>query len=124
MFGWLARPPAWAGFDEGMAAWQRNDFDTALREWLPLAKQGDTNAQYHLGNFYSQRVFADGTYTLPSGRTLRGRKPKFAEAVRWYRAAADKFHAAAQYELGSMYNLGRGVPRDEFEASRLITVPC
>ncbi len=27
--------PAWAGFDEGMAAYNRGDYATALREWRP-----------------------------------------------------------------------------------------
>ncbi len=32
--------PAWAGFDEAMAAYQRGDYATALHEWHPLADQG------------------------------------------------------------------------------------
>ncbi len=31
--------PAWAGFDEGVAAYNRGDFATAIRELRPLAKQ-------------------------------------------------------------------------------------
>ena len=38
--------PAWAGFDEGFAALKRGDYATALREWRPLAEQGDAGAQY------------------------------------------------------------------------------
>ena len=30
--------PAWAGFDEEVAAYKRGDFETALREWRPLAE--------------------------------------------------------------------------------------
>ncbi len=30
--------PARAGFDEGVAAFNRGDYATALREWRPLAK--------------------------------------------------------------------------------------
>jgi len=33
-------------------AFKRDDFATALREWTPLAKQGDADAQYHLGMMY------------------------------------------------------------------------
>ncbi len=33
--------PAWAGFDEGEAAFKRGDYATALREWRPLAEQGN-----------------------------------------------------------------------------------
>ncbi len=35
--------PAWAGFDEGWAAYNRGDYATALREWRPLAEQGDAS---------------------------------------------------------------------------------
>jgi len=34
------------------------------------------------------------------------------EAVRWYRLAAEQGHSSAQLNLGSAYNLGRGVPED------------
>ncbi len=41
--------PAWAGWDEGLAAYQRGDYATAIREWRPFAEQGDDEAQYNLG---------------------------------------------------------------------------
>ena len=41
--------PAWADFDEGLAAYQRGDYAAAFREWKPLAEQGFANAQYNLG---------------------------------------------------------------------------
>ncbi len=31
--------PAWAGFNEGVAAYQRGDYATALREWRPLPQR-------------------------------------------------------------------------------------
>jgi len=39
-------------FDKGLAAAQTGDFATALREWEPLAEQGDAYAQYNLGLMY------------------------------------------------------------------------
>ena len=36
--------PAWAGFDEGVAAAKRGDYATALREWRLVADQGDAAA--------------------------------------------------------------------------------
>ena len=36
--------PAWAGWDEAVAAYKRADYATALREWRPLAEQGDASA--------------------------------------------------------------------------------
>ena len=41
-----------------------------------------------------------------------------AEAVRWYRLAADQGYAIAQLTLGAMYLRGDGVPEDHVEAAR------
>lgn len=41
-----------------------------------------------------------------------------AEAVRWYRMAAEQGNADAQYDLGLMYKDGEGVTRDPVEAAR------
>jgi len=40
----------------------------------------------------------------------------YAEAVKWYRKAAEQGHARAQYALGFMYESGRGVTQDDSEA--------
>ena len=40
----------------------------------------------------------------------------YAEAVKWYRLAAEQGYAAAQYNLGVMYDNGQGVPQDYAEA--------
>ena len=39
-----------------------------------------------------------------------------AEAVKWYRLAAEQGLANAQHNLGVMYDNGRGVPQDDAEA--------
>ena len=36
---------AWADFDDGLAAAERGDYETAYREFLPLAEQGHAQAQ-------------------------------------------------------------------------------
>jgi hypothetical protein len=41
---WLTAP-AWAGFGEGWAAFERGDYATALEELLPIAEQGNASAQ-------------------------------------------------------------------------------
>jgi len=43
-----------ADFQKGLTAYQSGDFATALREWKPLAQQGDAGAQYYLGLMYAQ----------------------------------------------------------------------
>ena len=45
--------PAWAGFDEGDAAYDRGDYATALREFHSLAEQGHAKAQWRLGAMYT-----------------------------------------------------------------------
>jgi uncharacterized protein len=39
-----------------------------------------------------------------------------AEAVKWYRMAAEQGLANAQLNLGVMYDYGQGVPEDDAEA--------
>ncbi len=36
--------------------------------------------------------------------------------MKWYRLAAAQGEAKAQYNLGGMYDTGRGVPQDDVEA--------
>lgn len=40
----------------------------------------------------------------------------FAEALRWYRTAADQGHAKSQVHIGNMYTEGEGVAQDYKEA--------
>ena len=42
--------------------------------------------------------------------------PDYKEAVKWYRLAAKKNYAEAQYRLGLMYEKGKGVEKDPIEA--------
>ncbi len=89
--------PAWAGLDEGVAAYHRGDYATALREWRPLAEQGDADAQHNLGVMYN---------------TGRGVPQDYAKAVKWFRKAAEQGDGGGQYNLGNMYSDGNGVPQD------------
>ena len=41
-----------ADLQKGLTAAQSGDYATALREWTPLAKQGNANAQSNLGVMY------------------------------------------------------------------------
>ena len=49
----LVGTPAFsADFQKSLAAAQIGDYATALREWEPLAKQGNALAQFNLGLIY------------------------------------------------------------------------
>ena len=43
----------WSGdFQKGMEAYRNGDYATAVKEWTPLANQGNVKAQYNLGLIY------------------------------------------------------------------------
>jgi TPR repeat protein len=92
-----------ADFKTGLDAYQRGDFATALKEWQPIADQGDPHAQYNLGLLYARG---------------EGVPQDHGKAAEWYRKAAEQGVAAAQYNLGVMYANGQGVPKNAQEASR------
>jgi TPR repeat protein len=100
----MAGPVKAGPFEEGVAAYEHNDFETALKIWKPLADQGNAGAQFYLGLIYDL-----GQGVVQSDK----------EAVRFYRLAADQGQAMAQYYLGLMYDNGQGVTQDDKEAMRL-----
>ena len=93
-----------ADFNKGMTAAQSGDFATALKEWKPLAEEGNAVAQNNLGLMYHNG------WGVPQD---------YKEAVYWYRLAVEQGYAIAQYNLGLMYEKGKGVPQDDKEAARL-----
>ncbi len=99
--------PAWAGFDEGVAAYHRGDYATALSEFRPLAEQGNARAQRALGLMY---------------RKGHGVPQDDAEAFRWDRKAAEQGFASAQRNLGVMYISGQGVTTDFVQAYKWLNI--
>jgi TPR repeat protein len=84
-------------YDKGLAAAHSGDYATALKEFKPLAEQGDANAQYDLGVMYAKGM---------------GVPQDFSKALGFYILAAEQGNALAQYSLGVMYENGMGVPQD------------
>ena len=99
----LAAPVTAQDFERGREAYERGDYVSALREFLPLAEQGVAEAQYHLAVMYE---FG------------RGLPLDYAEAVKWHRKAADQGYAMAQNDLGVLYAKGQGVPQDDVKAAK------
>ena len=68
-----------------------------------MAVMGNANAQNHLGVIYSngQGVAQDD-----------------AEALKWFRKAAEQGHVKAQKNLGDMYVTGKGVAQSDAEAAQ------
>ena len=84
-------------FAAGLKAYEDHDYETAVKEWRPLAEAGEAAAQFNLGLMY-----LDGN----------GVPLSYAEAASWFRRAADQGYAKAQYNLGSLYAVGHGVHKD------------
>ena len=105
----------------GAEAYNRGDFSAALREWRPLAEQGDALAQLYLYVMYAN---GDGVPQNDTEATKWYRKAtgkddtsvQFETKVEWYRKAAEQGDAGAQYLLGRMYEDGDGVRQDDAEA--------
>ena len=99
----LVAPAGAAELDEAVAAAHRGDYATALRALSPLAEKGDARAQFDIGFMHA---FGWGVPRHP------------AEAITWYRKAADQGLPVAQHFLGIAYLNGEGVPPVDAEAAR------
>jgi TPR repeat protein len=84
--------------------YDRANYATALKIWLPLAEQGDPEAQTYVGEIYEKAL---------------GRSPDYAVAAKWYQRAAEQGYATAQVSLGQLYEHGLGVPKDMVAALNL-----
>jgi len=132
LFYLLVLSLAYAGFDDGKAAYDRGDYVKAYKEFKPLAEEGNAEAQYFVGFMYD---------------TGEGVAKDKDEAAKWYRKAAEQGHleaqlrmltcylvhekdidwlrksaeegdAIAQCLLGTAFAKGQGVPQDHAEAAK------
>jgi hypothetical protein len=101
VFAFLLTTLAHADFQDGWDAYTRKDYSTALKEWQPLAEQGDAQAQYYLGVLYFKG---------------EGVPQDYGQAREWWLKAAAQGHAIAQFNLGRLYEKGEGVPQDYAKA--------
>jgi uncharacterized protein len=83
--------------EDGVAAYQRGDYATAMRLFRPLADSGNARAQYNVGLMYAKG---------------QGVPQDHAQAAAWFHKSADQGYADAQSNLGFMYEYGHGVPQD------------
>jgi TPR repeat protein len=130
---------AWAGpLEDGIAAYNKRDWATALRLLRPLAEQGNATAQERMGRLYDRGKAVERDYHVALEWYLKAADQgdalaqgyagliyrsgalsgwsDYQTALRYYREAAIKGVAVAQLGLGSMYKAGEGVPENEVEA--------
>ena len=97
----LTAAPCYAGLKEGLAAYGKADYATAVKELTPVAQRGDAKAQTTLGKIYG----------LGQG------VPKDSRAsAEWFLKAAEQGVAEAQSVLGYMYLIGDGAPQSNGKA--------
>jgi hypothetical protein len=78
--GWANAEP----WEEGVAAYKRGDYASALQLWKPLAEAGDPRAENNLGVIYENGL---------------GVAQDDAEALKWYRRATAHGHGEARNNL-------------------------
>lgn len=77
--------------------YDRADYRSALKVWLPQAEQGDPEAQNYVGEIFEKGL---------------GQEPDYVSAISWYSKAAEKGYSRAQINLGYMYEKGLGVEKN------------
>jgi Sel1 repeat len=82
---------------EAIALYEKSDWKAAYLKGLPLAKQGNSEAQLLMGNLLAQGKVGP---------------VDFMAARRWWSLAANAGNAKAQFNLGLMYQYGDGVKAD------------
>jgi len=134
--------------EDGISAFEKHDFNAAVRLLEPLAEQGNVEAEYFMGTFYMYGYGvpmdppqATGWYKRAYGhwetQARAGNSQAMVEvagmlttglgvtrddkaAVTWLRKAGDMGNAEAWAELGGLYVEGAGVPKDVAEGKRLL----
>jgi flagellar biosynthesis chaperone FliJ len=82
-------------------AYDRADYRTALKVWLPKAKEGDPESMTNVGEIYEKGL---------------GLSPDYEVAAYWYAKAAGQDFTRAQINLGYLYEMGMGVERNPRKA--------
>jgi|GEM_PF-315111 len=128
---------AHADYDTGKEAYDIRDYATALKELIPLAKNGHARAQQIVGQMYrhgngveanmvtgttwihksAEQGWAPAQYDLGViFRNIAVTKWQYSKAVKWLTKASLQGHLQAQYALGNMYRDGDGVKNDDVKA--------
>jgi TPR repeat protein len=132
-----------AEFDLGLLYAQglgvKRDLTEAVKWYRKAAEQGNAEAEFALGQMYSRgwgvpRDTADAMRWMQMANAVDSDGPPTdwaliegyglqqdqEQAAYWYKLAADKGHAEAQFNLGRLYATGKGVKHDEEQAMNWI----
>jgi hypothetical protein len=85
-------------------AYDKANFSSVAKMWLPEAEGGNSKAQSYMGELYEKGI--NGT-------------PDYQSAASWYQKAVDQGYTPAMLNLGNLYEQGLGVPKDATRAINL-----
>lgn len=85
-------------------AYDRANYQTAIKVWLEQAMSGSAEAQNNVGEIYSKGL---------------GTEPDYGMAFQWFKKAADQGYARAKINLGYLYEEGLGITKDPAAALNL-----
>ena len=130
-----SRLSATGNLEAAKRAYQQNDYATALKEFTPLAEQGNEEAQLFLGKMYmlGQGVLKDPDQAIKYFKASAAQgnadaqfflgamyllpQKDVGEGVKWLQISADQGHQDAQWLLGKTYIQGaKEIPRDPVQA--------
>ena len=83
--------------EAGESALGRGHYGTAIRAFLPIASQGNIDAQTYMGFLYEKGL---------------GVPQSYPEAMSWYEKAGKRGSFRAQHSLGMLYFTGKGITLD------------
>lgn len=85
-------------------AYDRANYQTALKVWLDQAMSGSAEAQNNVGEIYAKGL---------------GTEPDYGMAFQWFKKAAEQGYGRAKINLGYLYEQGLGVNKDPAAAINL-----
>ena len=84
-------------------AYDRANYASAFKVWLPKAKEGDAEAQNIVGQIFEKGL---------------GQPADYKAAFEWYKKSAEQGNGEAQLNLGHLYEKGLGTPADMEAANK------
>jgi uncharacterized protein len=89
---------------DGLDAYDKKNYKKALEILIPLAEQGDAQAQFKLGTIYDYG---------------RGVSPDYQQAYKWYKLSADKGNGFSIYGLAWLHRNGQRVKKKQNKSNDL-----
>lgn len=83
-------------------AYDRANRASSLKVWLPLAKEGDAEAQNYVGEIFEKGM---------------GASPDYGMAASWYLQSAEQGYSRAALNLGNLFEKGLGLEQDKAMAA-------